>query len=281
MTVDPERDTPEVLRAVRAGVRSALPRAVRRRRRRPPQAAKEFKVYFQKQPAAPAAATRSTTPRGTYVFDPQGRLRLFVQLRRTARRRSLHDIRLLLSSDRSWRIKENAAASRRLVSYVAVTRQGRAVRRGAVQRRAIAPFIFAAPWLSIWRMRSAETPNSSARSCSVAVSPSSQPARFDDAAAARVEARPAPARGPAAAALGLLAARAARRLGVRRGEVGDRREGCPRRPRRAARARRPGRRRRVSISTTSSGFTLELAARCASTSVGRHACRGPASCCAG
>jgi len=78
VTLDPERDTQEVLaQYVTAfdprflGLRGDL-EATRT-------VAKEFKVYFEKRPgAAPGAYTVDHSAQ-TYVLDPQGRLRLFVR----------------------------------------------------------------------------------------------------------------------------------------------------------------------------------------------------------
>jgi len=78
VTVDPERDTPQLLaKYVPAfdpsflglyGDASATARA-----------AKEFKVFYQKAPGkAPGSYTMDHTS-GSYVFDPQGRLRLLVR----------------------------------------------------------------------------------------------------------------------------------------------------------------------------------------------------------
>ena len=86
VTVDPERDTREVLaKYVPAfhpgflGLRGdlAATRAV----------AKEFKVYFEKRPGGPGATPGSYSvdhSAQSYVIDPQGRLRLFVRHERIA-----------------------------------------------------------------------------------------------------------------------------------------------------------------------------------------------------
>ncbi len=77
VTVDPARDTPELLaRYVPAfdprfaglyGDAAAIERV-----------AKEFKVIYQKQPGATPASYTVDHSTGTYLFDPQGRLRLYV-----------------------------------------------------------------------------------------------------------------------------------------------------------------------------------------------------------
>jgi protein SCO1/2 len=83
VTVDPERDTGEVLaKYVTAfdarflGLRGDL-EATRR-------AAKEFKVYFEKRPGKSPQDYSIDHSAQSYVLDPQGRLRLFVRHDRIA-----------------------------------------------------------------------------------------------------------------------------------------------------------------------------------------------------
>jgi protein SCO1/2 len=79
VTVDPERDTRELLaQYVPAFDRRFLglfgdADATAR-------VAKEFKIVYQKQPGTSAGSYTMDHSAGTYVFDPQGRLRLFVGL---------------------------------------------------------------------------------------------------------------------------------------------------------------------------------------------------------
>jgi protein SCO1/2 len=95
ITVDPERDTPQVLaKYVPAfdptflGLYGTLDETTR--------TAKEFKIYFQKQPTKDGSYTVDHSA-GTYIFDTQGRLRLFSQHGAGAPA-LLHDIRALLKS---------------------------------------------------------------------------------------------------------------------------------------------------------------------------------------
>jgi protein SCO1/2 len=81
ITVDPERDTPELLaRYVTAfdprfvGLAGDL-EAIR-------QTAKEFKIFFEKQPTGSSYTVNHSAQ--SYVIDPQGRLRLFVRHDRIA-----------------------------------------------------------------------------------------------------------------------------------------------------------------------------------------------------
>lgn len=95
ITVDPERDTPEVLaRYVPAFHPGFLgltgdPAAIA-------EAARSFKVFYQKVPGqAPDSYTMDHTA-GIFVFDPQGRLRLYVSHGQGPEVLA-HDLRLLLS----------------------------------------------------------------------------------------------------------------------------------------------------------------------------------------
>ena len=97
VTVDPERDTQKVLaQYVPAfhpdflglyGDAEATARA-----------AKEFKIYYSKQPAKGGTAGGSYSvdhSAGTFILDRQGRLRLFSQYGQSAEA-ILHDVRLLI-----------------------------------------------------------------------------------------------------------------------------------------------------------------------------------------
>jgi len=93
ITVDPERDTPaDLSKYVPAfnpaflglyGDAAATTRT-----------AKEFKVFFQKQPVSGGGYSVDHSA-GTYIYDPAGRLRLFATYGQGAAK-ILHDIRLLL-----------------------------------------------------------------------------------------------------------------------------------------------------------------------------------------
>jgi protein SCO1/2 len=95
ITVDPERDTPELLsKYVPAfdsrflglvGDKAAIDKV-----------AKEFKVFYQKVPGKEPGSYTMDHTAGSYVFDPQGRIRLFVRHGQGAEPIA-HDLRLLLS----------------------------------------------------------------------------------------------------------------------------------------------------------------------------------------
>lgn len=92
VTVDPERDTQEVLsRYVPSFNPSFL--GLHGDAEQTARAAREFKIFFQKQPSGSSYSVDHSA--GTYVIDRQGRLRLFAQYGQGAAA-LLHDIRVLL-----------------------------------------------------------------------------------------------------------------------------------------------------------------------------------------
>ena len=95
ITVDPERDTPAVLSQYVAafhpgflGLYGDADATLR--------TAKEFKVFYQKQPLPDGGYTVDHSA-GTYIYDTAGRLRLFAGYGQGAPK-LLHDIRLLLQN---------------------------------------------------------------------------------------------------------------------------------------------------------------------------------------
>ena len=94
VTVDPQRDTPEVLRQYVPSFHPSF-LGLRGTPEETAAAAKEFKVYFQKQPQ-PGGSYTVDHAAGTFVIDRQGRLRLFGQYGAGAKA-LLHDIRILLA----------------------------------------------------------------------------------------------------------------------------------------------------------------------------------------
>lgn len=95
VTVDPERDTKEVLAqyvpAFHPSFLGLYGDAAATAR-----AAKSFKVFYQKQPQ-PGGSYTMDHAAGTYILDPEGRLRLFAQYG-AGPQVLLHDIRALLAS---------------------------------------------------------------------------------------------------------------------------------------------------------------------------------------
>ena len=76
ITVDPERDTPEVLKSYVAGFDPAFV-ALRGSPEQTAAAAKSFRVFYAKAPAKEGAAYTVDHTAGAYVVDAKGRLRLF------------------------------------------------------------------------------------------------------------------------------------------------------------------------------------------------------------
>lgn len=95
ISVDPERDAPELLvKYVPAfdprflglvGDKAAIDKV-----------AKEFKVFYQKVPGKEPGSYTMDHTAGSYVFDPQGRIRLFVRHGQGAEP-IVHDLKRLLS----------------------------------------------------------------------------------------------------------------------------------------------------------------------------------------
>lgn len=93
VTVDPERDTPELLAQYMAafhpsflGLHGSAEATLR--------TAKDFKIFYQKQPL-PGGGYTVDHSAGTYVYDASGRIRLFSAYGQGAQK-MLHDIRALL-----------------------------------------------------------------------------------------------------------------------------------------------------------------------------------------
>jgi len=95
ITVDPERDTPEVLsRYVPAFHPSFL--GLYGDAEATARTAKEFKIVYQKQPLKDGGYSVDHSA-GSYLYDTSGRVRLFAQYGQGAQP-LLHDIRLLLQT---------------------------------------------------------------------------------------------------------------------------------------------------------------------------------------
>jgi protein SCO1 len=78
VSIDPERDTPEVLAEYTKALDPSFV-ALRGSLDELSQAAKDFKVFYQKVPTADGKSYTMDHTAGSFVFDPQGRLRLFVR----------------------------------------------------------------------------------------------------------------------------------------------------------------------------------------------------------
>lgn len=95
VTVDPERDTREVLQRYVPSFNPAF-LGLYGDAAATAAAAKEFKIFYQKQPL-PAGGYSVDHSAGTYILDQRGRLRLFAQYGAPAAD-LLHDIRILLQN---------------------------------------------------------------------------------------------------------------------------------------------------------------------------------------
>lgn len=96
VTLDPERDTPAVLKEYvpafdpRFIGLSGNPEAIDK-------VAREFRVFYQKVPGKEAGSYTLDHTAGSFVFDPQGRVRLFVRHGQGAEP-VVHDLKLLLAA---------------------------------------------------------------------------------------------------------------------------------------------------------------------------------------
>jgi protein SCO1/2 len=96
VTIDPERDTPEVLKAYMASFDPSFV-ALRGNAAETAAAAKEFKVFYAKVPGKSEGSYTMDHTAGTYLIDPSGRLRLFVR-HGTGAQALASDIKALLAS---------------------------------------------------------------------------------------------------------------------------------------------------------------------------------------
>ena len=76
VSVDPERDTPEVLKAYMANFDPGF-LALRPSMDQLPEVAKVFKVFYKKVDGPTPTSYTLEHSAGSYVFDPQGRVRLY------------------------------------------------------------------------------------------------------------------------------------------------------------------------------------------------------------
>ena len=96
VSIDPERDTPAVLKAYMAGFDPSFI-ALRGTPEQTTAAAKEFKVFFAKVPGRTDGAYTMDHTAGSYVFDTQGRVRLFIRYG-TGAEPLIADLKALLAS---------------------------------------------------------------------------------------------------------------------------------------------------------------------------------------
>jgi len=96
VTIDPERDTPELLaQCVPASDKRFL--GLRGDAEATARTAKEFKVIYQKQPGTTPGSYSMDHSAGLFLFDPQGRLRVYIG-HNQATDIVTHDLRALLQA---------------------------------------------------------------------------------------------------------------------------------------------------------------------------------------
>jgi len=95
VTIDPERDTPEVLKAYVDNFGAGFV-ALRGSMEETAAVAKAFKVYYAKVPGQTAGSYTMDHTAGSYVFDATGKVRLFTRYGSGAEALK-HDLQLLLA----------------------------------------------------------------------------------------------------------------------------------------------------------------------------------------
>ena len=76
VTVDPERDTPELLKAYMGNFDPGF-LALRPTPEQLPQVAKDFKIYYKKVDGKTKGSYTMDHSAGSYIYDPKGRIRLY------------------------------------------------------------------------------------------------------------------------------------------------------------------------------------------------------------
>lgn len=78
ITLDPERDTPELLQAYMANFDPSFV-ALRPTLEQLPEVARDFKIFYKKNEGKTPGSYTLDHSAGSYVFDPQGRVRLYTR----------------------------------------------------------------------------------------------------------------------------------------------------------------------------------------------------------
>jgi len=95
ITVDPERDTPEMLKAYLANFDESFIALVPGNADELAQVAKDYKVYYKRVEGRTPTSYTMDHSAGSYLYDPQGRLRLYTRYGSKVETQ-VADIRLLL-----------------------------------------------------------------------------------------------------------------------------------------------------------------------------------------
>ncbi len=96
ITVDPERDTPELLKAYMGNFDTTFI-ALRPTMEQLPQVAKDFKIYYKKVEGTTPGSYSMDHSAGSYVYDPKGNIRLYIRYGNDSQGLT-SDFRLLLKS---------------------------------------------------------------------------------------------------------------------------------------------------------------------------------------
>jgi protein SCO1/2 len=97
VSVDPQRDTPQILKAYMASFDPGFV-ALRGTPEQVKETARQFKVFYAQVPGRTEGSYTVDHTAGTYVFDAQGKVRLFVRYGSGAEALA-HDLKLLLAED--------------------------------------------------------------------------------------------------------------------------------------------------------------------------------------
>lgn len=95
ISLDPERDTPEVLKAYMANFDPGF-LALRPTLEQLPEVSKQFKIFYKKNEGKTPGSYTLDHSAGSYVFDPQGRVRLYTR-QGTGAAALAEDVKLLLA----------------------------------------------------------------------------------------------------------------------------------------------------------------------------------------
>jgi protein SCO1/2 len=95
ITVDPERDTPEMLKSYLANFDDSFIALVPGSPEELAQVAKDYKVYYKRVEGRTPTSYTMDHSAGSYLYDPQGRLRLYMRYGNKVEAQ-VADIRLLL-----------------------------------------------------------------------------------------------------------------------------------------------------------------------------------------
>ena len=96
ITVDPERDTPELLKAYMGNFDPSFV-ALRPSMAQLPEVAKDFKVFYKKAEGKTPGSYSMDHSAGSYIFDAKGRIRLYTRYG-SGTENLVSDIRLLLKN---------------------------------------------------------------------------------------------------------------------------------------------------------------------------------------